>query len=143
MLSFIYLGYAGSLLPRGLFSSFGQRMLLRSCDAQTSHCGGFSGCGAQPSGAAASGLSSWGPQALEHRLSSCGTWASAAPWHVGSLWARDSPVSPALAGRFFTTEPPGKPYTLIKKKKNSNNNSGPGKLSFLSNNIEMCFANVS
>ena len=25
-----------------------------------------------------------------------------------------SPVSPALAGRFFTTEPPGKPLTLLK-----------------------------
>jgi len=30
-----------------------------------------------------------------------------APWLVGSSWTRD--VSPALAGKFFTTEPPGKP----------------------------------
>ena len=27
----------------------------------------------------------------------------------GSSWPRDKPVSPALAGGFFTTEPPGKP----------------------------------
>ena len=32
----------------------------------------------------------------------------AALWHVGSSWTRDCTVSPALAGRFFTTEPPGK-----------------------------------
>ena len=29
---------------------------------------------------------------------------------VGSSWPRIEPVSPALASRFFTTEPPGKPY---------------------------------
>ena len=45
----------------------------------------------------------WLP-APEHRLSICGTRA---PWHVGS--SRIEPGSPALAGRFFTTEPPGKP----------------------------------
>ena len=45
--------------------------------------------------------------ALEHRLNSCGAQAQL---HVGS-----SPepgielMSPALAGGFFTTEPPGKP----------------------------------
>ena len=33
-----------------------------------------------------------------------------APGHVGSSWIRDRTcVAPALAGRFFTTEPPGKP----------------------------------
>ena len=26
-----------------------------------------------------------------------------------------SPAAPALAGRFFTTEPPGKPYSLLKE----------------------------
>ena len=30
--------------------------------------------------------------------------------NVGSSWTGIEPVSPALAGRFFTTEPPGKPY---------------------------------
>ena len=51
-------------------------------------------------------LGSW---AVERRLSSCGAWA----WLVCGMW--DLPglgmelVSPALAGRLFTTEPPGKP----------------------------------
>ena len=31
-----------------------------------------------------------------------------APWHVGSSRTREGPVPPALAGRFFITEPPGK-----------------------------------
>ena len=49
--------------------------------------------------------------ALEHRLNSCGAQAQL---HVGS-----SPepgiqlMSPALAGGFFTTEPPGKPLVLM------------------------------
>ena len=34
--------------------------------------------------------------------------------HVGSSWTRDEPQSPALAGRFFTTEPPGKPLGVFK-----------------------------
>ena len=50
-----------------------------------------------------------GSQALEHRLSSCGPQA----WQLCSLWglpgAVITPVSAALAGGFFTTEPPGKP----------------------------------
>ena len=50
------------------------------CRAQTSHCGGFSCCGAQALGAQASvvvarGLSSCVSQALEGRLSSCGARA--------------------------------------------------------------------
>ena len=35
-------GRAGSLLPRRLFSSCGDRGLLSSCRVQASHCGGFS-----------------------------------------------------------------------------------------------------
>ena len=58
----------------------------------------------------AHGLSSWGFLAIEHRLSSCGAQA----YLLSSMW--DLPgsgtelVSPALAGGFFTTEPPEKPY---------------------------------
>ena len=33
----------------------------------------------------------------------------AVPFSRGSFWTRDQPVSPASAGGFFTTEPPGKP----------------------------------
>ena len=50
-------------------------------------------------------------QALDHRPSSCGTQA----WLLHSMWDLPrlglEPMSPALAGGFFTTEPPGTPYT--------------------------------
>ena len=66
-------GCAGSSLLRGLFSSSGEQGLLSSCGAQASHCGGFSGCTAQ-----ARALGAWAQShsslALEHKLSSCGTW---------------------------------------------------------------------
>ena len=65
--------------------------------------------GMQASVAAERGLSSWGSQALRHRLSSRGSWSLAAPRHVGSSRTRDRTMSPALAGGFFSTEPPGKP----------------------------------
>ena len=77
--------------------------------------------GMQASVAAERGLSSWGSQALRHRLgsrgfqtlrhrlSSRGSWSLAALRHVGSSRTRDRTMSPALAGGFFSTEPPGKP----------------------------------
>ena len=44
--------------------------------------------------------------------SSCGSWA----WLLHVMWDLPGPgikpVSPALAGRFFTTEPPGKPLFI-------------------------------
>ena len=91
------------------------------CGARASHCGGFSHCGARAVGAGASvvvahGLSSCGLRALEHRLSSCGAWASL----LRSMWDLPGPglepVSPALAGRFLTTEPPGKPWFALNKR---------------------------
>ena len=37
---------------------------------------------------------------------------------VGSSWTKGiEPVSPALAGGFFTTEPPGKPSFSLKQNK--------------------------
>ena len=45
--------------------------------------------------------------------------ASVMPQHVRSSWIRDQAcVSPALAGRFFTTEPPGNPCSFICNSKN-------------------------
>ena len=46
-------------------------------------------------------------RALGHRLSRCGAWALLlhCTWDLGS---GIKPVSPALAGGFFATEPPGK-----------------------------------
>ena len=54
--------------------------------------------------------SSCGSRALEHRLSSCGTWAQL----LHGMWDLPGPglepVSPALAGGFLTTVPPGKSH---------------------------------
>ena len=50
------------------FSSCCKQGLLSSCSGQASHGSGFSCCGAR-------GLTSCGSQALEHRLSSCGSLA--------------------------------------------------------------------
>ena len=65
------------------------------------------------------GVNSCGSRTLEHRLGSCGMLAQL----LCSIWdlpgSGIEPVSPALAGRFFTTEPPGKPclcFILLKKK---------------------------
>ena len=76
--------------------------------------GGYSCCGAWALGVLASvvvarGLSSCGSRTLEPRLSSCGTGAQL----LCGMWGLPGPgpeaVSPALAGRFLTTMPPGKP----------------------------------
>ena len=53
-----------------------------------------------------SGCSSW---ALEHRFSGFGSWAYLLLCMRNLPWSGIKPVSPALAGRFFTPDPPGKP----------------------------------
>ena len=62
---------------------------------------------------AARGLHSCGSQALEHRLYGCGALASLllAMWDLPK--SGNQPVSPALAGGFFTTEPPEKPHLML------------------------------
>ena len=72
------------------------------CGAQASHCGGFSCCGARALGKRASVVVARG-------LSSCGTRASLlhGTWDLPGPGIE--PVSPALAGGFLTTAPPGKP----------------------------------
>ena len=64
------------------------------------------------------GLSVSRPLVAEHklqtrRLSSCGSWAQL----LRGMWDPPrpglEPVSPALAGRFSTTAPPGKPDHMI------------------------------
>ena len=59
-------------------------------------------------GSRRTGFSSCGTWALEHRLSSCGARA----WLLCGMWdllrPGLKPVSPAMAGRFLTTAPPGK-----------------------------------
>ena len=82
------------------------------CGARASHCGSFSRCraqGAWTSVTATRGPSSHSSQALEHFPSRCAHGLCCLP----QLW--DLPgsgiklVSLARQGRFFTTEPPGKP----------------------------------
>ena len=64
-------------------------------------------------GSRAHGLSSRGSWALKHRLNNCGTRA----WLLHGMCDLPGPgikpASPALAGGFFTTEPPGKPCLIF------------------------------
>ena len=85
-------------------------LLFRSTGTR---CAGFSSCGARALGVRASvvvarRLSSCGSRALEHRLSSCDARAQL----LCGMWDLPGPglepMSPALAGRFLTTVPPGK-----------------------------------
>ena len=103
---------AESSLLCGLYSSCGGWGLLFSCRARAPHCTGFFCSGARAQGirasvVAAHGLRSPGSWALEHRLTGYGTRA----YSLLGKWDRPGlgiePVSPALAGGLFATEPPG------------------------------------
>ena len=106
--NFIYLSIYLFLAVLGLccctqaFSSCGEPGATLCCGALTSHCGGFACCGARALGA-------WASVVVAHGLSSCGTWAQL----LRGMWDIPrpgfEPVSPALAGRFLTSVPPGKP----------------------------------
>ena len=64
-------------------------------------------------GSRCAGFSSCGSQALERKLSSCGTWAQL----LHGMWDLPGPglkpVSPTLAGGSLTTAPPGKSQLSI------------------------------
>ena len=97
-----FMGF-GRVCLHWLFSSCGEQELLSSCNAQAPHCSGFSCCGAWT-------LCTWASVApLEHRISSSGVWARllCGMWDLPGSWIE--PVSLVLAGRFFTTNPSGKP----------------------------------
>ena len=85
--AFLLLWWAGATLP---------------CGVWVSHCGGFSCCGAWAPG-------TWASVVVAHGLSSCGVQAQL----LRGMWDLPGPglkpVSPALAGGFLTTVPPGKP----------------------------------
>ena len=111
---FFFFDCVGSSLLCAGFLQLWRAGATLCCGVQTSHCSGFSCCraralGTQASVVVARRLSSCGSQALEHRLSSCGTWAQL----LHSMWDIPRPglesVSPALAGGFLITVPPGKP----------------------------------
>ena len=101
----IYFCLCWVFIVASAFSSCGEQELLFSCHVQTSHFGGFSCCEASLGPEGFSGCPS---QALEHRLDSCGAGAQL----FCSMWGLPESgielVSPALAGIFFTNEPPGK-----------------------------------
>ena len=104
----IILAVLGLLLLVWAFSGCSKWVLLSGCGAQDSHCSGFSCCWAQAGGCSG--------------FRSCGTWAQL----LLSMWDLPrpgiKPMSPAPAGRFLTTEPPGKSnasylnLTLYKRK---------------------------
>ena len=77
--------------------------------AVASRCGARA-LGARASVVAARGLGSFRSWAVERRFSSCGARASL----LRGMWDLPGPglepMSPALAGGFLTTVPPGKPY---------------------------------
>ena len=91
--SFLYLWRVGATLP---------------CGERASHYGGFSRCGTQA-------LSTWASVVAAHRLSSCGARAQL----FRGMWDLPGPglepMSPALAGGFLTTAPPGKPPCGLKR----------------------------
>ena len=59
----------------------------------------------------------WASVVATRELSRCGSWTLehvglVAPQHMGLLGSGIEPVSPALLGRFSTTEPPRKPLWM-------------------------------
>ena len=108
-LNLFILGSAGSsLLCSSLVAvSWGYSL---SCCARASHCCSFSWCRAQALGCRLQELWLPGSRAQAHLR-----------WCMGLVPLRHAdlpgpgikPVSPALAGRFFTTEPLGKPQKYI------------------------------
>ena len=100
-------GCAGSSLLLRLFSSCSEWELLSSCGAKASHCG--EPCGAQALGARASVVVARG-------LSSCGAEGQL----LCGMWDLPIPgletLSPALAGGFLITEPPGKLTRIFRER---------------------------
>ena len=96
------------------------------CGVWASHCGGFF-CWQSLSSRRA-GFSRCGSRAVERRLSIGGARAQL----LHGMWDLPGPglkpVSPALAGGFLTTEPPGKPmsrYDLEQKEEGCDSGRGP------------------
>ena len=108
----LFLAVLGLHCHLDFFSSCGKQELLSSNVRELLIARVLSGCRAWA--LEHMGFYSCRSQALKHRLSSCG--ARAALLH--SVWRPPGPgvepMSPALAGRFFTTEPPGRPYNTLK-----------------------------
>ena len=100
---FIYACVGSSLLHTRLSLVGGRWGATLHCGAWASHCSGFSCCGARV-------LGTWASVVVAHRLNSCGAQAYLfrGTWDLTRPGLK--PVSPALAGRFLTTVPPGKSW---------------------------------
>ena len=94
--SFFLFGCIGSSLLRVGFLQLWPVGATLHCGARASDCSGFSCCGAPALGVRASVV-------VAHGLSSCGARAQL----LRGMWDLPGPVSPALAGGFSTTVPPG------------------------------------
>ena len=107
-LIFIFGCVGSSLVCAGFLQLWRAGATLR-CGAQASHCSGFACCGAWAQGTQAQ---QFGMGALERRLSSCSTWAQlfCGMWDLPGPGLE--PMSPALAGGFLSTAPPGKPLVF-------------------------------
>ena len=120
LIYFIYLFFTalGLHCCAWAFSSCGERGLLFvvvcGLPIAVTCCGAWA-LGTQASVVVACGLSSCGSWALECKLGSCGTWAL----FLCGMWDLPrpglEPMFPALAGRFLTTVPPGKPHVCCFK----------------------------
>ena len=116
--AFLYLvvfGCAGSLLQCGLSFSCHKQELTSSCSVQASLTA-VASLVAEDGLQGTPGFSSFSTWAQQLRL--LGSRAQAQQlrhtgqvdlWHVGSSESAIKPLSPALAGGFFTTEPLGSP----------------------------------
>ena len=118
LILFIFLAVLGLCCCVRVFLQLRRAGATLRCVARASHCSGFSCCGVWALGTRASvvvahGLSSWGSRALERRLSSCAARAQLphGMWDLPRPGLK--PVSPALAGGFLTTAPPGKPLDVF------------------------------
>ena len=110
MFIFIHFWLCWVLAASWAFSSCREQGLLSSCRPQAAHCTGFACCRAQAAGR--SRVRSCGVWALGRRFSSCGTQALLPPGVWDLPGPGIEPVSPALASKFLTADPPGKPQNL-------------------------------
>ena len=104
------------LTALGLFAARGHSLVAASGGYSSLRCAGFSSrwlLQLQSMGSRRVGFSSCGTRALERRLSSCGSRTQL----LRGMWDLPGPglepVSPALAGGFLTTAPPGKPQESL------------------------------
>ena len=111
LLYFLKCFYLFLALP-GLGCCLGFSLVAASGGYSPVRCTGFSLWWlllSRSAGSRCAGFSSCSSRALERKLGSCGVWAQLRR-HMRDLpRAGIKLVSSTLAGRFFTTEPPGKP----------------------------------